>query len=68
MLLRTSDRSTLLALVALAATAAAGAQPRAADWAALEILATPGRITMLGEDDGNRMRRIHTYSTELPTE
>jgi hypothetical protein len=26
---------------------------------ALEILATPGRITMLGEGDGNRMRRIY---------
>jgi hypothetical protein len=27
---------------------------------ALEILFTPGRVTMLGEADGNRMRRIYT--------
>jgi hypothetical protein len=26
---------------------------------AMEVLATPGRITMLGEGDGNRMRRIY---------
>jgi hypothetical protein len=26
---------------------------------AMEILATPGRITMLGEGDGNRLRRIY---------
>jgi hypothetical protein len=27
---------------------------------AFEILMTPGRVTMLGEGDGNRMRRIYT--------
>jgi len=27
---------------------------------AFEVLATPGRITLLGEGDGNRMRRIYT--------
>jgi len=27
---------------------------------ALEILFTPGRVTMLGESDGNRLRRIYT--------
>jgi len=27
---------------------------------AMEILFTPGRITMLGESDGNRLRRIYT--------
>ena len=33
---------------------------------ALEILATPGRITMLGEGDGNRMRRIYTDGRAHP--
>jgi len=33
---------------------------------ALEILATPGRITMLGEGDGNRMRRIYTDGRPHP--
>jgi hypothetical protein len=33
---------------------------------ALEILATPGRITMLGEGDGNRIRRIHTDGRPHP--
>ena len=27
---------------------------------AMEVLFTPGRVTMLGESDGNRMRRIYT--------
>jgi hypothetical protein len=27
---------------------------------AMEILLTPGRVTMLGESDGNRLRRIYT--------
>src|SRR6185312_16703932 len=27
---------------------------------AMEILFTPGRVTMLGESDGNRIRRIYT--------
>src|SRR5215510_15461358 len=27
---------------------------------AMEILFTPGRVTMLGESDGNRLRRIYT--------
>jgi hypothetical protein len=33
---------------------------------ALEILSTPGRITMLGEGDGNRMRRIYTDGRAHP--
>jgi hypothetical protein len=33
---------------------------------ALEILVTPGRITMLGEGDGNRMRRIYTDGRSHP--
>jgi hypothetical protein len=35
---------------------------------ALEILATPGRITMLGEGDGNRIRRIHTDGRPHPAD
>jgi hypothetical protein len=33
---------------------------------AFEVLATPGRITMLGEGDGNRMRRIYTDGRQHP--
>jgi hypothetical protein len=33
---------------------------------AMEILVTPGRITMLGEGDGNRMRRIYTDGRAHP--
>jgi hypothetical protein len=33
---------------------------------AMEVLATPGRITMLGEGDGNRMRRIYTDGRAHP--
>jgi hypothetical protein len=33
---------------------------------AMEVLATPGRITMLGEGDGNRMRRIYTDGRKPP--
>jgi len=33
---------------------------------AMEILVTPGRITMLGEVDGNRMRRIYTDGRAHP--
>ena len=33
---------------------------------AFELLATPGRITMLGEVDGNRMRRIYLDGRKLP--
>jgi len=35
---------------------------------ALEILSTPGRITMLGEGDGNRMRRIYTDGRPHPAD
>jgi hypothetical protein len=35
---------------------------------AMEILVTPGRITMLGEGDGNRMRRIHTDGRPHPSD
>ena len=35
---------------------------------ALEILATPGRITMLGEGDGNRIRRIYTDGRAHPSD
>ena len=33
---------------------------------AMEILVTPGRVTMLGEGDGNRMRRIYTDGRAHP--
>lgn len=33
---------------------------------AMEILFTPGRVTMLGEGDGNRMRRIYTDGRAHP--
>lgn len=33
---------------------------------ALEILFTPGRVTMLGESDGNRLRRIYTDGRKHP--
>jgi hypothetical protein len=33
---------------------------------AFELLATPGRITMLGEVDGNRMRRIDLDGRKPP--
>jgi hypothetical protein len=33
---------------------------------AMEVLVTPGRITMLGEGDGNRMRRIYTDGRKHP--
>ena len=33
---------------------------------AMEILLTPGRVTMLGESDGNRLRRIYTDGRKHP--
>jgi hypothetical protein len=33
---------------------------------AMEVLVTPGRITMLGEGDGNRLRRIYTDGRAHP--
>jgi hypothetical protein len=33
---------------------------------AMEILMTPGRVTMLGEGDGNRLRRIYTDGRKHP--
>ena len=33
---------------------------------ALEILYSPGRVTILGESDGNRLRRIHTDGRAMP--
>jgi hypothetical protein len=33
---------------------------------AMEILVTPGRVTMLGESDGNRIRRIYTDGRTHP--
>jgi len=33
---------------------------------AMEILFTPGRVTMLDESDGNRLRRIHTDGRQMP--
>lgn len=33
---------------------------------AMEILVTPGRVTMLGEGDGNRIRRIYTDGRAHP--
>jgi hypothetical protein len=35
---------------------------------AFEILLTPGRVTMLGESDGNRMRRIYTDGRGHPAD
>ncbi|HVY63937.1 MAG TPA: hypothetical protein VHH11_03865 [Gammaproteobacteria bacterium] len=33
---------------------------------AMEILVTPGRVTMLGEGDGNKLRRIYTDGRKHP--
>jgi hypothetical protein len=33
---------------------------------AMEILITPGRVTLLGESDGNRLRRIYTDGRKHP--
>lgn len=33
---------------------------------AMEVLFTPGRVTMLGESDGNRLRRIYTDGRSHP--
>jgi hypothetical protein len=33
---------------------------------AMELLYTPGRVTMLGESDGNRLRRIYTDGRKHP--
>lgn len=33
---------------------------------AVEFLLTPGRVTILGESDGNRLRRIHTDGRQMP--
>ena len=33
---------------------------------AMEVLFTPGRVTMLGEGDGNRLRRIYTDGRKHP--
>jgi hypothetical protein len=35
---------------------------------AMEILFTPGRVTLLGESDGNRMRRIYTDGRGHPAD
>lgn len=35
---------------------------------ALEVLFTPGRVTLLGESDGNRLRRIWTDGRPLPAD
>jgi hypothetical protein len=35
---------------------------------AMEILYTPGRVTMLGESDGNRLRRIYTDGRGHPAD
>ena len=35
---------------------------------AMEILVTPGRVTMLGEGDGNRIRRIYTDGRPHPAD
>lgn len=35
---------------------------------ALEFLFTPGRVTILGESDGNRLRRIYTDGRAHPTD
>ena len=35
---------------------------------AIEVLVTPGRVTMLGESDGNRLRRIYTDGRPHPAD
>jgi hypothetical protein len=35
---------------------------------AIELLATPGRVTILGESDGNRLRRIWTDGRPMPAD
>jgi hypothetical protein len=35
---------------------------------AMEILFTPGRVTILGESDGNRLRRIYTDGRQHPAD
>ena len=35
---------------------------------AIEFLFTPGRVTVLGESDGNRLRRIYTDGRPLPSD
>ena len=35
---------------------------------AMEVLFTPGRVTMLGESDGNRLRRIYTDGRKHPAD
>jgi len=35
---------------------------------ALEFLITPGRVTILGESEGNRLRRIHTDGRAMPAD
>jgi hypothetical protein len=35
---------------------------------ALEVLFTPGRVTMLGESDGNRLRRVYTDGRTHPAD
>ena len=35
---------------------------------AMEVLFTPGRVTMLGESDGNRLRRIYTDGRDHPAD
>jgi hypothetical protein len=35
---------------------------------ALEFLFTPGRVTMLGESDGNRLRRVYTDGRQHPND
>lgn len=35
---------------------------------AMEVLVTPGRVTMLGEGDGNRLRRVYTDGRALPAD
>ena len=34
----------------------------------MEILFTPGRVTLLGESDGNRLRRIYTDGRTHPAD
>jgi hypothetical protein len=35
---------------------------------AMEVLVTPGRVTLLGEGDGNRLRRVYTDGRALPAD
>src|SRR6267142_443801 len=64
----------VFALLALISVSAIAAEPEKEKpvinppHTAKDILFTPGRVTMLGESDGNRLRRIYTDSRPHPAD